>query len=80
MIAKFLVLFIVIFIFPFAVSLDQKIAADGDRFIIQMKPGADIDRFLALYPSLLRQQEGKVRFGKFQAIYGQFDRGLMRYL
>ncbi|CAN6608041.1 alkaline extracellular protease [Trichomonascus vanleenenianus] len=51
-----------------------------DNYIIQIAPDITIGHFLSVYPSLAYSVRGQVNIGSFQAIYGQFERRLARYL
>lgn len=61
--------------------------AGGQRFrtweggyIIQISPEVSIASFLGAYPDLSRHVSGALEYGHFQAIYGTFDRRIMRLL
>jgi subtilase-type proteinase RRT12 len=54
--------------------------ANYSDYIIQITPEITVDHFLSVYPSLGYTMEGQLSIGKFQAIYGNFDKRLVRYL
>lgn len=49
-------------------------------FIFQISPEISVEHFLSIYPSLTYKLLGQVKLGGFQAIYGDFDARVARYL
>lgn len=49
-------------------------------FIFQISPEISLEHFLNIYPSLTYKLLGQVKLGGFQAIYGDFDARVARYV
>lgn len=50
------------------------------NYIIQVTPDISVEHFMSVYPSLGLNMAGKLAIGKFQAIFGNFDQRLVKYL